>query len=234
MDMSMGMGMGGMGSPFADGPEWQEGVVDEWSNRGFGFVKLKGDGKRAYVHVSALRPAREELQIGETVSVITAPDDQNPGKLKVVQLKSGAPMVEQGVVEQWRKESGFGFLNMEDGRRVYIHASVFRDHGIRDLEVGARLKVATKPDERNPGKWCVAEIKSGFGGFGEDTSSQMFAATVTEWDQRGFGFAVAGAGDSERRVYIHHSSFGSGDLQVGERVSVTIGQDQRNPTKHCA
>jgi len=51
---------------------------------------------------------------------------------------------------------------------------------------------------------------------------------VIEWDPRGFGFAQT---DDGRRVYVHHSAFGSGNLSIGERLSMVVSPDQRNPGK---
>merc|ERR1711879_273416 len=121
-----------------------------------------------------------------------------------------------------------------------------------NLEVGARLRVITKPDPRNPGKWCVAEVKSkdsdepgsqevgellpedanpllpdGAGGQSW-SESELIPGTVTSWDPRGFGFVEL---EDMRRAYVHHSAFGGGHLSVGEEVSVTVLPDRINPGK---
>merc|ERR1712176_329737 len=56
-------------------------------------------------------------------------------------------------------------------------------------------------------------------------------ATVTEWDLRGFGFVQT---SDLKRVYVHHSAFGAGDLTVGEQVKVVVVPDLRNPGKLMA
>jgi len=118
---------------------------------------------------------------------------------------------------------------MDDGRRVYIHHSVF---GGGDLQVGQRLKVMTKPDARNPGKWCVANVRTDTLEAGRaNQGPPLLAATVVEWDLRGYGFVQT---DDARRIYVHHSAFGSGNLNLGERVSVAAIPDQRNPGKLMA
>merc|ERR1712083_93872 len=65
----------------------------------------------------------------------------------------------RGVVASWSEDGGYGFLNMEDGRRAYIHRSMFGGTG--SLAVGTSLLVSTRPDSRNPGKICVDEVLAG-------------------------------------------------------------------------
>lgn len=206
-----------------------EGVVTEWNERGYGFLQVS-DGRRAYVHVSAFGGGN--LVPGEIVNVIIVEDPQSPGKWQARALQRG-PLGEDGIVVEWRREGGYGFVAMEDGRRVYIHHSVF---GGGDLYVGLRLRVQTKPDGRNPGKWSVSAVKTDLqseAGLTEEIPSlhRPCGATVLEWDLRGYGFVQT---DDGRRVYVHHSAFGSGNLAVGERVSVLVIPDQRNPGKLMA
>jgi len=204
-----------------------EGVVAKWSDKGYGFINL-ADGRRAYVHASAIggREMQANLDIGETVNVIVVEDPSNPGKWQARSLQRGV-IGEDGVVSEWREEGGFGFVTMDDGRRVYIHHSSF---GGGNLEVGQRLRVITRPDNRNPGKWCVAEIRSDMGQGGMNVAPEL-SATVLEWDPRGYGFVQTEDG---RRVYVHHSAFGQGDLIAGEQVRVGVIPDLRNPGKFMA
>jgi len=207
---------------------------------GMDFLQVS-DGRRAYVHASAFGGG--SLMPGEVVNVVIIEDPQSPGKWQARSLQRGplaevvasaanpGQVPEDGMVVEWRHEGGYGFVAMDDGRRVYIHHSVF---GGGDLQVGLRLRVQTKPDGRNPGKWCVAAIvQTDLQNPTEipeeaPTLPHPSGATVTDWDSRGFGFLQS---DDGRRVYVHHSAFGSGDLVVGERVSVVIIPDQRNPGK---
>uniref|UniRef100_A0A7S2CW83 Cold-shock domain-containing protein n=1 Tax=Alexandrium andersonii TaxID=327968 RepID=A0A7S2CW83_9DINO len=240
----MGMGMGMMSQAEASSGDRLEALVVEWNERGYGFLQVS-DGRRAYVHASAF--GQGNLTPGDLVNVVVVEDPQCPGKWQAKFLQRG-PLGEDGIVIEWNKNSGFGFIQMDDGRRVYVHHSVF---GGGDLEVGSRLRVQTRPDARNPGKWCAASVKTeaecagglgsaeGGGGRGGRESrpargqpkERPVGANVLEWDVRGYGFVQT---DEGRRVYVHHSSFGSGNLDVGERVSVVIVPDQRNPGKLSA
>jgi len=159
-------------------------------------------------------------------------DPQSPGKWQARALQRG-PVGEDGVVVEWYQDSHHGYLAMEDGRRVYIHQSVF---GGGDLQVGMGLRVLTQPDARNPGEWSVATVKSDLRSPAElleesQNLQRPCGAVVVDWDLRGYGFVQT---DDGRRVYVHHSAFGSGNLAVGERVSVVTIPDQRNPGKLMA
>lgn len=198
----------------------RQGEIVEWNSRGFGFMQCE-DGRRAYVHVSFFGGG--ELLQGEIVNAVISEDSSNPGKWCARELVRG-PLNEDGVLEEWSREQGYGFLRMQDGRRCYIHHSIF---GGGNLQVGLPLVVRTKPDDRNPGKWCVAQVITDLTGVKEEREV-LLPATVYEWESRGFGFVELEDG---RRAYVHHSAFGSGDLMFGEKVSVSVVADQRNPGK---
>lgn len=72
-------------------------------------------------------------------------------------VPTGKP--ESGTVCDWFDNEGYGYLAMEDGRRVYIHRCNFMGgihHG--SLIPGQCMLVTSKQDKRNPGKWCVAKV----------------------------------------------------------------------------
>ncbi|CAK0864089.1 unnamed protein product, partial [Prorocentrum cordatum] len=87
-----GMGGCGMGMGGFDQQGHLEGVVVEWSDRGFGFITF-ADGRRAYVHHSSLRNASAdqerratELTVGETVEAQVVEDKEKPGKWAAVNV----------------------------------------------------------------------------------------------------------------------------------------------------
>merc|ERR1719401_2213867 len=60
------------------GPDGRiDGIVQEWSERGYGFIEFS-DGRRAYVHNS--HTGGVHLEQGQKVSAIPAEDEKNPGK----------------------------------------------------------------------------------------------------------------------------------------------------------
>jgi len=229
-----------------------EGIVKEWSDRGYGFIDLH-DGRRAYVHVSALGGG--DLSQGDTVSAVIVEDEQNPGKWAAKAVRRG-PVGEDCTVVEWYEAGGYGFVTMDDdSRRAYIHHSAF---GGGNLYVGLRLRVIIENDTRRSGKFRVATVQTElpqWGSMGQQWLQQeecpqhlpqqwqygqrqrfewqqeeaMEEGEVAEWDQRGFGFVQLHDG---RRAYVHHSAFeGRGDLEVGERVGCVVGPDSRNPGK---
>jgi len=131
------------------------GVVASWDARGFGFAMME-DGRRCYVHTSQC--GGEHLIVGEAVSGSVVPDTNNPGKFALHHAQKGQYMGEEGTVEQFNDDKGFGFLMMDDGRRCYIHRSVFGGAHNTSLPVGSRLRCTLKADARNPGKWCVESV----------------------------------------------------------------------------
>jgi len=231
-------------------------TVTDWDQRGFGFLK-SDDGRRAYVHNSSC--GGEHLQIGEVVNANIVPDPQNQGKWSALNIQRGPVIAagEEGTVTEWVEAGGYGFLSMDDGRRAYVHRNTFGGKG--SLEVGSRLSVTTRPDPRNPGKWCVGEVKSELApasaeqlllGSALDAATAQAAVlqaqqqqqqqlavateagTVQDWAEHGgYGFLAM---DDGRRAYVHRNTFGGkGSLVVGSRLSVTTKPDPRNPGKWC-
>merc|ERR1711933_443937 len=80
----------------------------------------------------------------------------------------GGEEEEWGSVSDWREEGGYGFLNLDSGRRAYIHRSALGGTG--SLTVGMKLQVTVVPDTRNPGKICVGKVVSSEDGLDFDVS----------------------------------------------------------------
>eukprot|EP00419_Tripos_fusus_P026572 CAMPEP_0172715194 /NCGR_PEP_ID=MMETSP1074-20121228/67400_1 /TAXON_ID=2916 /ORGANISM="Ceratium fusus, Strain PA161109" /LENGTH=492 /DNA_ID=CAMNT_0013539747 /DNA_START=85 /DNA_END=1563 /DNA_ORIENTATION=+ len=146
--------------------EAEDCVVTEWNQAGgYGFV-LMDDKRRAFIHRNTFG-GHGDLLLGMRLRVVTQPDPRNPGKWCVGDIIGelvGEPppsawsqgQAETGVVAEWNLNGGYGFLNMEDGKRAYIHRNFFGGSG--DLVIGSRLTVTTRPDPRNPGKFCVENV----------------------------------------------------------------------------
>jgi len=135
-------------------PERCSGTVVQWDHSGFGLLLME-DGRHAEVH-DAL-----QLKPGDIVSASLSPDPFTPGKFVAHGLEVGPDNVrpylgEEGTVTEWHENSGYGFILLHDGRKLYVHRSAFGGTG--GLMVGSRLRVAVKPDTRNPGKWCAAQV----------------------------------------------------------------------------
>lgn len=149
----------------------EDAVVSEWHEAGgYGFLMMD-DGRRAFIHRSMLgQHPGQGPTVGSRLRVTIKPDPRNPGKWTVDRVL-GQPLeaaacaaapagsTANGTVASWNEDGGYGFLDMEDGRRAYIHRSMFGGTG--SLAVGSCLLVSTRPDSRNPGKICVDEVLGG-------------------------------------------------------------------------
>merc|ERR1712242_129294 len=186
---------------------------------------------------SELPPASaEQLLLGSMLDASAA----QAAAVQAQQQQEVAETCEGGTVQEWQESGGYGFLAMDDGRRAYIHRNTFGGKG--SLMVGSRLSVTTKPDPRNPGKYCVGQVLAGLQGEHVPLSDKMpeqqpveppgvaEEGIVSEWkEEGGYGFLSMTDG---RRAYIHRNSFGgTGSLVVGMGLQVTTKPDPRNPGK---
>merc|ERR1740121_2942018 len=128
----------------------------------------------------------------------------------------------EGVVAKW-SDKGFGFINLNDGRRAYVHCSEIQGRELQcQLDIGETVNCMVVQDPTNPGKWQARSLQRG--GLAED-------GVVTEWrEDGGFGFITL---DDGRRAYVHHSCFGGGNLELGQRLMVCTKPDSRDPQKLC-
>jgi len=61
-------------------PSAEDGVVSEWREEGgYGFIMVE-DGRRAYIHRSALPATHQSLIVGQSLRAVLKPDLRNPGK----------------------------------------------------------------------------------------------------------------------------------------------------------
>jgi len=191
----------------------------------------------------------QRMPIGLPPSTPLAPVAPMAPAAKVHHPRSApAVVMEEGIVAEWREEHGYGFMQMDDGRKAYVHRSAFGGAG--SLSEGSRYQVVTKPDARNPGKWCVASVhaelpaqsQARWGAKAHAPMQQMQPmqpmqpvgeeGVVGEWlEESGYGFMHM---DDGRRAYVHRSALGAGgSLVVGSRLRVALGPDARNPGKWC-
>merc|ERR1712217_63499 len=59
-------------------------------------------------------------------------------------------------IVEWMEDRGYGFLELLDTRRVYVHHSSF---GGGSLVVGEPCEVVVASDRMNPGKWRAASLR---------------------------------------------------------------------------
>eukprot|EP00927_Polykrikos_kofoidii_P019313 TRINITY_DN19016_c0_g1_i1.p1 TRINITY_DN19016_c0_g1~~TRINITY_DN19016_c0_g1_i1.p1 ORF type:complete len:567 (-),score=121.97 TRINITY_DN19016_c0_g1_i1:59-1759(-) len=206
-----------------------EGFVNKWDPRGFGFITLE-DGRYAYVHSSSC--GDRHLTQGEVVSAIVTEDKRRSGGLCAQHVISG-PVGEDGTLMEWNEEKGFGFVQMDDGRRCFLHRSAMV--AAASPKTGTRLRVNTKQDARSTGKWMVSEVKAIQEPLVGDRASygeERLSGQVDKWYPRGFGFFLMEDG---RSAFVHVSQCnGEQSFTVGEFVSAVIRPDEKNPGRWAA
>jgi len=207
-----------------------EGFVNKWDSRGFGFITLS-DGRYAYVHATAC--GDKHLSPGEVISAVVVPDPKREGGLCAQSVVDG-PIGEDGILLEWTEEKGFGFLQMDDGRRAFLHRSAFGAHV--SPPSGVKLRVILQEDAKTPGKWSVREVKAAQEGPAPGSPAaqhfnegERINGTVDKWDPHGFGFLFMEDG---RSAYVHASQCnGVSNLTHGECVSALLRPDERGMSK---
>jgi CspA family cold shock protein len=141
-------------------------------DKGFGFVSVPGKGD-AFLHVSAFDIEPASLPEGTTVVCTVGEDPRQPGKTKVFEVMSydvttatsspqrgparpaargprsdGPTTTGVGTVQWFNSTKGYGFLQMEDGVSVFVHASALERSNIASINEGDRLSVDYISEER--------------------------------------------------------------------------------------
>merc|ERR1711871_562946 len=152
------------------------------------------------------------------------------------------PGMLSGTVSQWNV-GGYGFVDLVDGRRAYVHAS--ECPGGEHLACGETVSTYVSPDPQNPGKWCCHGVVRGAAprtaapavahyaaAVPQAQGSAVATGTVTQWNPKGFGFITLEDGT---KAYVHASQCPDGEhLVEGEVVQATIVPDAANPGKWAA
>lgn len=134
---------------------------------------------------------------------------------------------------------GFGFVKLQDGTEVYLHARVLEAAG-RDASEGMRLKVTVEESSRGRQVSQVLEIGEA-GPTGSPLSkhtNRAVAATDTpgeiegtvKWynPEKGFGFIAPSSG--EKDVFVHATTLSGSGLTMlteGQRVLMECGQGKK-------
>jgi len=186
------------------GPPSEDGIVVEWRQEAGYGFLSMTDGRRVYIHHSSFGGG--DLHPGQRLSVQTKPDPRNPGKWSVAMVFSDV----HGCGGNCGGPSPGGGNGLDYMRHADPRGGAPIVEPRPPMSHNFMAMPMQTPRRQNPG---------------------LTWASVTEWDTKGFGFVITEDG---RRVYVHHTAFGTGNLCVGERVAVTIIPDQRNPGKLMA
>lgn len=126
---------------------------------------------------------------------------------------------------------GFGFVKLQDGSEVYIHARVLEAAGRRDICEGSWLKVTLEESPRGRQVSQVLESNDAIPkvSFDEADAKVEIEATVKWYNsEKGFGFIAPVGG--ERDVFVHATALnrsGVGMLADGQRVFIACAQGKK-------
>jgi CspA family cold shock protein len=161
----------------AAGPEQQAKV--KWFNpdKGFGFVELTDGSGDAFLHIGVVESAghasldpgtslvvrvgqgAKGRQISEIVSVDTstaepsrarAPRRDQPPRGRSFDQPSGPAEEVDGRVKWYNPEKGFGFVQVDGGRDVFVHRSVVARIGASALQEGQKLRMSVVTGAKGP------------------------------------------------------------------------------------
>jgi cold shock protein len=129
------------------------------ADKGYGFVSLENGGD-AFIHVSVLQQAgHNDLHLGTSLEVRVGP---GPKGLQVIEILSvdestkpsgsetrssaperptGSAVEMTGTVKWFDAIKGFGFVAIDGGKDVFVHASAVKRSGLSALLEGQRVTV---------------------------------------------------------------------------------------------
>lgn len=126
------------------------------SDRGFGFIEV--DGIDYFVHITNVR-GEEPLVDGEEVEFKPVKGKNNGSGYEALNVERIDPPdmeEEEGVVERYNDEKGYGFVKRQSKGDVFVHVNDLRDSE-EDLEEGAKIRFKVRADQQ--GRSRAYEIK---------------------------------------------------------------------------
>ncbi len=165
----------GMGAP---GPETQAKV--KWFNpdKGFGFVELTDGSGDAFLHIGVVESAGQSSldpgttltvrvaqgakgrQVSEILSVDASTADPSRARPRRegadrpprprLEAPSGPAAEVDGRVKWYNPEKGFGFVQVDGGRDVFVHRSVLAKIGASALQEGQKLRMSVVTGVKGP------------------------------------------------------------------------------------
>ncbi len=113
-----------------------------WYNagKGYGFI-VPNDGSRdVFVHAAAVRLAGGALLLqGQPLSFDIESDPLCPDKKHAVNLVLDNGDKRIGTVKWYNATKGYGFITIDDGRDVFVHANALKRTELVYLPEGARV-----------------------------------------------------------------------------------------------
>ncbi|KAF6231745.1 hypothetical protein HO173_010047 [Letharia columbiana] len=193
--------------------ERQYGVVQRWTEKGFGFISRPDFGDSLFCHNSET-PNRAALVPGSKVSFVYESDEKG-GKAKQVLIEEAVvendSAREMGTVKRWNAEKGFGFIGRANGGDdAFVHK---KECGGKDLVEGQAVSFVF---EEGPKGASAKNVREEEGGTVTEEVREM--GTIKRWNaEKGFGFIGRANGGDD--AFVHLKECGGKDFVVGQAVS---------------
>jgi CspA family cold shock protein len=75
---------------------------------------------------------------------------EKPSILSKINLMKEAIALAEGIVKWFSNKKGYGFIEMEGGKNVFVHHSAINMQGFKTLEKGARVSFDVEEADRGP------------------------------------------------------------------------------------
>jgi CspA family cold shock protein len=164
-----------------------------------------------------------------------------------------------GTVKWFNSQKGYGFIEMDNGKDIFVHHNAIQGHGFKSLDKGERvrfeirsgpkgehaenvirLKEGDRPEKYRTRRGQVRESSSMASGTvkgkGKEKGDRpeknypMASGTVKWFDyKKGFGFIET---DNGNDIFVHYTSIqghGFKTLDKGERVRFEIREGKKGP-----
>ncbi|KAJ9453661.1 hypothetical protein DIPPA_32269 [Diplonema papillatum] len=124
-----------------------------------------------------------------------------------------------GKVSSWNLAKGFGFVETEDGKSGFVHTSTIKGG---TLKAGAAVSFDLEESDRKDKKLIATNVK-GAGVVPKPKGKGKLTGTVKKWSVgNSLGFIEPEGTEDKKDVYVHASSFGGGNLEVGKKVNFDV------------
>jgi len=136
-----------------------------------------------------------------------------------------------GTIIKWAHERGFGFVQMEDGNELFVHARELMTDGSRNARVGSKVEF----DVENGEKGAAAVNVQRLGGGAVRGGRQAVGVCAAWMHDRGFGFVEDRHG-GRHIVFDKECYTTAGTLEAGDKVEfdIKVKQDGRTQATYVA
>ncbi len=84
-----------------------------------------------------------------TDRILCQSDDLKPG-MRMDHLRKEVGVLAKGTVKWFNDKKGYGFINQEDGRDIFVHYSSIESSGFKTLSEGEQVDFDIEESDRGP------------------------------------------------------------------------------------